>query len=268
GAVVEMTETVNPDDGTRISFEEVGEGPAIVLAHGSVLSRVIWRGLGYTRALRERHRVIAVDLRGHGRSGKPHGADAYAMDLLVGDILAVLDSLDLPAAHYFGYSLGARVGFSLIDSMPSRVMSFISAGGTASPPRGGVDEVFFPGYDATLAESGMAGFVDRWGERLGAPVDAQTRLALLANDPEAMRGLFGALESEPGITDARLAELQTPTLLLAGTNDPERLLASRRAAELMPQATFVELAGRDHANTLRPSAPVLDLVLPFLAPLA
>ena len=92
-----MSHAINPVDGTRIAFSvidsDAGAGsPSLLLAHGSALSSAIWRGFGYVRPLRERYRLILPDLRGHGRSDKPHVPDAYAMDLIVDDVLAVLDA--------------------------------------------------------------------------------------------------------------------------------------------------------------------------------
>jgi pimeloyl-ACP methyl ester carboxylesterase len=262
-----VSETVNPVDGTRISFDVRGDGAALLLVHGSVLSRSIWRGFGYTAALQDHYRVIAVDLRGHGRSGKPHETGAYRMPLVLTDILAVLDEVAVPAAHLFGYSFGARAGFSLADTHPERIISLISAGGTYRAPGGSVAELFFPAYDAALEAGGMPGFLDGWAAHSGAPIDPQTSAALLANDPLALRAYFRQLELEPGITDARLAQIQTPALLLAGTGDHDRYLDSERAAILMPHASFRALPGRSHGNTLRPAAEVLDTVIPFLATL-
>jgi pimeloyl-ACP methyl ester carboxylesterase len=260
-----MSETANPIDGTQISFDESGEGPPLVLVHGSGLSRSIWRGFGYIAALREHYRVIAVDLRGHGRSGKPHTPEAYAMPLVVADILAVLDALDAPAAHYFGYSFGARAGFSLAVAHPDRMLSLVSAGGTYRAPGGSVSELFFPDYDPALGRGGMPGFLEGWAARSGRPIDPQTSAAFLANDAEALRAYFRQVEVEPGIPDARLATLATPTLLLAGTADRERYIDSERAASLMPNASFRALPGRDHGNTLRPADAVLKEVVPFFA---
>ena len=104
-----MGDAFNAVDGVRISFQEQGAGPTIVLVHGSGLSRAIWRGLGYTKALQERFHVVTLDLRGHGRSDKPQHEDAYSMDLLVGDVAAVLDAAGAQAAHYVGYSAGSRI---------------------------------------------------------------------------------------------------------------------------------------------------------------
>jgi pimeloyl-ACP methyl ester carboxylesterase len=260
-----MNHTINPLDGTRISFDERGDGPALVLVHGSGLSRSIWRGFGYTAPLRERYRVIAVDLRGHGRSGKPLTPEAYRMPLVVADILAVLDAVGVASAHYFGYSFGARVGFSLADTHPERMLSLISAGGTYRAPGGSVSELFFPDYDAALARDGMPGFLEGWAARSGRPIDPQTSAAFLTNDAGALRAYFRQVEFEPGIPDARLAALGTPTLLLAGTADRDRYLDSERAASLMPNATFRALPGRDHGGTLRPADDVLEAVVPFLA---
>lgn len=238
-----MSEIVNPIDGTRISFDMRGEGAPLLLVHGSALSRSIWRGFGYVAALQDRYRVIAIDLRGHGRSGKPHDPESYRMPLVIADILAVLDEVEAPAAHVFGYSYGARAGFSLADSHPERMLSLISAGGTYRAPGGSVSELFFTGYDAALGAGGMAGFLDGWAAHSGAPIDPQTTAALLANDPLALRAYFRQVELEPGIADARLAQLETPTLLLAGTRDHGRYLDSERAAVLMPHASFRALPG-------------------------
>jgi pimeloyl-ACP methyl ester carboxylesterase len=253
-----MSLAPNPADGVKIAFEDTGgAGDPVVLLHGSGLSRGSWRGLGYIRSLKQANRVVAIDLRGHGRSDKPHESSAYAMPLIVGDVLAVLDELGIPAAHLIGYSLGARTGFSLIDLHPERALSLVSLGGTFRSLAGSVADVFFPGFDDALRLGGMPEFIRLWGEARGRPVDAPTAAAFLANDPEALAAYFEQAGSESGIAEPRLAELATPTLLMAGTADVSRFADSRLAASLMPDARFVALEGRGHADTLAPTAPVL-----------
>jgi pimeloyl-ACP methyl ester carboxylesterase len=263
-----VSETTNPIDGTLISYDVRGDGPPLVLVHGSGLSRSIWRGFGYTAALRDEYRVIALDLRGHGRSGKPHDSDSYRMQLVVADILAVLDAAGAAAAHYVGYSFGARAGFSLAAAHPERMLSFVSAGGTYRAPGGSVAEVFFPGYDEVLGRDGMPGFLAGWSAHSGRPIDPQTSAAFLANDADALRAYFRQVEREPGIPEDRLSSIGTPTLLLAGSLDRPRYVDSERAAAVMPSARFVPLPGRDHGNTLRPAAEVLAAVSPFLGSVA
>lgn len=261
-----MTDTVNPADGIRLSFDDGGgASEPVLLLHGATLSRVVWRGLGYTAALRDEFRVLTMDLRGHGRSERPHRPEDYRIELLIGDVLAVLDAAGVESAHLVGYSLGARVGFGVADAAAARVRSLVSLGGTPFAPKGGVAEVFFDDVEGTLASGGMDAFIRRWGEQRGEPIDPQTALALRANDPLALRALFAVVESGHGIPDERLAGMSTPVLLVAGSLDRARAVDSARAALLMPDARYVELPGRDHASTLRPSEPVIELILQFLA---
>lgn len=259
-----VSSTHNPADGVELSYDVVGDGDPILLIHGSALSRAIWRGFGYTKALRDNYRVVTMDLRGHGRSGKPHAQDAYAMDVLAADALAVLDAAGAPQAHFGGYSVGSRIGYALAVAAPERLLSLTTLAGTFRIQPGSVGKLFFPGYDAALGEGGMPAFVAGWEQQMGHAVDAQTKAAFLANDATALQAYFRQTEAEPAIDEAAVAAIGLPALLLAGTADRERLADSRRAAELMPHARVVELPGRNHGTTLFPAQPILDEWLPFL----
>ena len=154
------------------------------MVHGTTLSQVIWRGFGYSRELADEFTVITPDLRGHGRSDKPHERGAYGMESMVSDVLAVLDATGTDRAHFLGYSLGGRLRFSLAATHPERMLSFISAAGAPRASHGS-DLVFFPGCIDALESDGMAGFLLAW-ERAGATVDANTRAAMTGNDPRAL----------------------------------------------------------------------------------
>ncbi|TIH41001.1 alpha/beta fold hydrolase [Subtercola vilae] len=260
-----MSEAFNPVDNTRIAFTEVGDGVPLVLVHGSALSRAIWRGFGYVKALRDEYRLILVDLRGHGLSDKPHRQADYRMQLVLDDLLAVFDTAGVDRAHFMGYSFGARAGFSLAASHPERLLSFVSAGGTYRTPAGSVAALFFDDYDAALGSGGMRAFVDGWEKSAGITLDPATTAAFLANDGEAIRAYFRQVEAEPGLDDERIRAISTPTLLLAGTDDRQRYLDSEHAAAIMPNARFVALPGRGHGDTLRPSTGVIEPVREFLA---
>jgi pimeloyl-ACP methyl ester carboxylesterase len=257
-----MSTAINPTDGTLLSYESSGEGPAVVLLHGSALSRSIWRGLGYLKAL-DGFRTLRLDLRGHGRSGKPHDPEAYAMPLVVEDVLAVLDAEGIERAHIVGYSFGSRVAFALAAEKPERVASLVTLGGTYQSQQGQVEKVFFPGYLEAIRSGGMSAFADGFAAA-GNSLDPVTRAAFLANDPEALAAYFEATEAGEGIPEQVLTRMTVPALLLAGTLDLPRHEQSHRAAALMPHGRFVELPGRTHASTLFPSGPVLDELVPFL----
>jgi hypothetical protein len=70
--------------GVRISYEAVGEGRPLVLLHGWCCDRSWWTEPGYIDDLRSDHRLVNVDIRGHGASDKPHEAAAYSSDAVIG----------------------------------------------------------------------------------------------------------------------------------------------------------------------------------------
>ncbi|MDO4098554.1 alpha/beta fold hydrolase [Clavibacter michiganensis] len=262
-----MDTATNPLDGTRIAYRTFGARPAdarsadgdprdparapVVLVHGTALSQAIWRGFGWVRALSPTRPVITLDLRGHGRSDTPHEPAAYAMDLMVADVVAVLDAIGASVVHHVGYSLGARVGFSLAAAHPDRLVSTSSLGGS---PRSGVgvfDRVFFPGCIDALEAGGMPGFLEAWERHSGHPVDSATRGAFLADDARALAAYMRESERDAGVPDAVVAGSPVPLLLVAGTRDPERLRAAHHVKALRPDAPLVELAGATHADTPR-----------------
>lgn len=106
------------NQGVRIHYRVEGAGPPLLLQHGFAGSLEAWREFGYVAALRHDYQCILLDARGHGSSDKPHNPSAYDLPSRVGDIVAVLDALRLPKAHFFGYSMGGWIGFGLAWSSP------------------------------------------------------------------------------------------------------------------------------------------------------
>jgi pimeloyl-ACP methyl ester carboxylesterase len=235
----------NPKDGVRIAYRTFGSGPAVVLVHGTALSQAIWRGFGYVQALSTDHTVITLDLRGHGRSDKPHDPPSYRID-----VLAVLDRLQIEQAHYLGYSLGARVGFALGDTHPERISSLISVAGAPGNQPGAFDRVFFDGCILALEDGGMAGFLDAWQDSSG-PLDKPTVGAFAANDAEALAAYMRESENDTGVPTDRLAGFVPPVLLLVGSEDGERLTAARQVQAVLPTAKLQVIDGATHGDVLR-----------------
>lgn len=257
-----MDVVANRIDGARIAYRNFapsgsidpsanGIGAPIVMVHGSALSQVIWRGFGYVRALGADHQIITLDLRGHGRSDKPHEASAYAMELFVADVLAVLDELGVDRAHYLGYSLGGRVGFSLAAAHPHRIVSLISAAGAPRSKPGAFDRVFFPGCIDVLETGSIAAFMDAWEEHTGRPLDTSTRAAIGANDALALAAYMREADRDAGVPDDVLAAMTVQTLMLVGSCDAERVPAAQHAVATMRSAKIRMLAGANHGETLR-----------------
>src|SRR3954447_11053440 len=89
----------------RIQYEVEGAGEPLVLVHGFTDSLATWYELGYVDVLAPNYKVILVDMLGHGGSDKPHDPDVYGSTAMARHVVAVLDELHVPSAHFFGYSM-------------------------------------------------------------------------------------------------------------------------------------------------------------------
>ncbi|WP_072804688.1 alpha/beta fold hydrolase [Rhodococcoides yunnanense] len=259
-----MDFATNPNDGIRIAYQVVGSGPPLLLVHGSLLTHTIWRTFGYVKALRPSRALILVDMRGHGRSDKPHEIDAYRMDTVTDDLVAVLDAAGIARTDYWGYSYGGRAGLSLTAKAPERISSLIVGGGSHGPQAGAFDRLFFPGCADVLETRGMDGFIDEWNKHRLFPVDAATRAVFSANDASAMAAYFRASDVEPGLSDEALRQFTVPSLFYVGSQDHTRLDDAHAAADLVPGAELHLIDGFDHSTTPAASTEVLSVVHPFL----
>jgi pimeloyl-ACP methyl ester carboxylesterase len=95
------------------------------MVHGFSDSLETWYDLGYVDVLQQERRLILVDARAHGRIDKAHHIAAYAEDLQVKDIVAVLRDLNIFRNDYFGYSVGERIGFAMAQYEPDQIRGMI-----------------------------------------------------------------------------------------------------------------------------------------------
>jgi pimeloyl-ACP methyl ester carboxylesterase len=112
-------------NGRRIAFREYGTGPrAIVLTHGLLMDGRMYTLLAPVLAAHG-HRVITVDMYGHGDSAQPHDMTAYSMTQYGLDVIALLDHLHIPQAVVGGTSLGANVALEAAVLAPDRVRALV-----------------------------------------------------------------------------------------------------------------------------------------------
>jgi pimeloyl-ACP methyl ester carboxylesterase len=253
------------NQGVRIHYEVEGQGPPIVLHHGFAGNLEDWRTFGYVLGLEKQYQLILVDARGHGQSDKPHDPAAYRQDLAATDVVGVLDHLGIGQAHFWGYSMGAGIGFEIARyGMMERFSSLILGGTGAYPASSEAARQFFAELNRCL-EEGV--------EPLVALLDAYEPLPLaykagwLANDVEALKARFrGPIppDSPTLAVGDLLRSIAVPGLLYAGDVDPI-YESARGSAEQMPRATFVSLPGLDHPQGFFRSDLVLPHVKRFLA---
>ena len=112
-----------------IAFTVGGEGPAVLLIHGFPDDRTLWN-VQANRLVADGHKVITVDQRGFGESGKPADWKAYRVHKAAADMVAVLDHLDVTSTDVVGHDWGAATASFLSMFHPSRVdrLVLLSAG--------------------------------------------------------------------------------------------------------------------------------------------
>ncbi|MEO9787874.1 MAG: alpha/beta fold hydrolase, partial [Aurantimonas coralicida] len=119
-------------DGLQLAFTDTGERdrPAVLLVHGFASSmRVNWIDTGWVKTLNEAgYRVVAFDHRGHGQSAKPQDEAAYTPQKMAGDVVKLLDHLEIGETVIFGYSMGARVSAFTALAAPERISRIVFGG--------------------------------------------------------------------------------------------------------------------------------------------
>ncbi len=227
-----------PHDGLQLAYFDEGEpsGEPILLIHGFASKAVVnWVSPGWLKTLGDAgYRVIAIDNRGHGASDKPHDPAAYRMPVMAGDAVALLDHLGIDTAHFFGYSMGARIcAFSALAA-PERVRSII-LGGLGIGMVNGVGD-WDPIADALLAPS-LDDVTHERGRMFRAFAE-QTK-----SDRIALAACIRTSRDLVSADDA--AKIDMPVLIGVGTKD-DIAGSPHELAALMPNATAVDIPGRDH----------------------
>lgn len=254
-------------DGIPLAYDDVGEGPVVVLLHAGVADRRMWQH--QVTALRERYRILNVDLPGYGDSGLP--PDGYAKHEAVAGLLT---ALDVGQAALVGCSLGGAVALDVALAYPDRVRALALFAPAVSGHRWSEDfhelaESRFDGIDEEDLEAVARAEVDMWAvgpDREPDDLDpAFLRFAFEMN-LRAVRGeaTLDAVSSVALTPPAvgRLGEIEVPTLVMVGAADVAEMhrLADQITATV-PRAQRVPDVP-DAAHLLPLERP--DLVNPIL----
>jgi pimeloyl-ACP methyl ester carboxylesterase len=220
----------------EIAYLDEGDGEPIVLIHGFASNKEVnWVAPGWVASLtRAGRRVIALDNRGHGASGKPTDPAAYQSATMAGDVAALLDHLHIARADIMGYSMGARITAFLAVEKPQRVRAAVLGGLGIRL----VEGVGLPESIATALEArSLADVADRTGRVFRAFAE-QTKSDLPAL-AACIRG------SRQVLSRAEVAAITPPVLVAVGSKDDVAGSAQELAA-LIPGARALDIPGRDH----------------------
>lgn len=247
-------------DGVRIAYDDLAPDgtpdadlPPVVLIHGFASSRTNnWRDRDwYDTLLGANRRVIALDCRGHGESGKPHEPAAYETATMAADVVALLDHLEIERADLLGYSMGGRIGLEALYTHPERFNAAVLAGiGSATLSESDAGDVI---ADALEADD-SADVSDPLGKRFR--VFAETS----DNDLAALAAC--ARTRTPPADWEQVAEIEHPVLIVAGEHD-DLVGDSEELAAGFPHGESVVVPDADHLTTV-PDEQFSEAVLGFL----
>ena len=249
-------------DGARIAYSDEGEGRPLLLLHGLMADAGFFEA---QRELADSFRVVAVDLRGHGRS--PAGPVPPTIGLLAQDVAGLADALGLEGAVGVGWSLGAAVLWRVLTGPASR--RFAGAVVVDMTPRVLNDEDWDLGLSRETCEARSQAIRDDFpafaaaaGQAIFAAPGAEAdraASAFAANDPAAIAALWESLVGE----DFRplLPSIRQPTLVVHGAHS--HLYGADTAGHLveaLPQARAIAFDRSGHAPHLE-QADLFNAVL-------
>ncbi len=239
--------------GVRIRYVDRGAGTPVVLLHGNGGSLQSWIDSGIAAALERDYRVLALDARGHGQSGKPRDAAAYGRQMGL-DVVRLLDHLGIQRAHMVGYSMGASILGTLVTSHPDRFLTF-TMGGSAGRFK------FTPAeaerLDREAAEKERECVSRSQMARLAPigqppPTEAliQERSKACLADPNQDRFALAALHrgfKDLAITAEQVRAIQVPTVGIVGSLDGY-LADFKDMQALRPAMRLVVIDGASHGG--------------------
>jgi pimeloyl-ACP methyl ester carboxylesterase len=219
-------------DGVNIHYEIIGDGPAVVLLHGfgasmsgSPMPETILTGVAG-------HRLIGMDIRGFGLSGRPDGPESYGVET-ARDVIRLLDHLGIEQADLFGFSMGGIIALKTAALYPDRIRSLVLGGqGWAS-----LDE---------LQQMGTASA--ELASKDSAALSPQERATLERLGRQAFGG-FATAYPALFVTPEELTHIACPVIAILGSND-ERVARAEALREQLPRTQVVIIPGHGHADVV------------------
>ncbi|MXV99572.1 MAG: 2-succinyl-6-hydroxy-2,4-cyclohexadiene-1-carboxylate synthase [Acidimicrobiaceae bacterium] len=264
--------------GVEMAVTEGGPaaGVPVVVLHGFTGSAQAMAPLTEPLASRLVARIICPDLVGHGRSEVPDDLDLYRVEAMAGQVAALAGALDCETFHLVGYSMGGRVALRLGCTASPRLRSLTLIGASAgiAEPEQRRERAQ---TDAARAERILAdfeAFVDEWmadplfaGQAtLGEAYLQAARAQRLASNPQGLaRSLLAGGSGAMAPLHERLADCDTPTLLVVGAHDSKFCAIAEQLAAALPRAGVTRIDGAGHAAHVEQPDAAAAVVAAFIA---
>lgn len=238
-------------NGLRMYFEVHGKGKPLLLLHGAFGTAKFWGP--FLPALTKGHKVIVVEMQGHGRTGDVDRPLTYGQ--MAEDTAAFLRKINVKKADVFGYSMGGGIAYRLAAKHPELVDKLAVLGaGTAA-----LKDAFEPASYEQFKS------IDPKTFNYPQIKDPYTKVA---PDPSKWPVLVAKIlksdELEPGMTPEEVKAIQAPTLIMLGDRDGTRLSHIVEVYQTIPHAQLALFPNGDHFVMLTQKERFLNTLLGFL----
>lgn len=245
-------------------FDSGDAGPVVLFAHGVGSSGGSWQHL-FSRL--PGWRLVAGDMRGHGRSGTP--PPPYTLTDLADDQIKLIDAVGVDKVHFVGFSIGALIGQAVALARPDRIASLTLLSGIAG--RTVTQRTNAEARLLTIRSSAPAdvarGSVDRWFsaafQASSAALAAEEVQRVSRVDPTGYAGCYEVLATYDLVD--RLAEIDVPTLIATGEFDGGSTPAmSRRMKSLIPDSRLKIVPSANHYIQVEAADHTAELLRAFV----
>ncbi|TIX23262.1 alpha/beta hydrolase [Mesorhizobium sp.] len=235
-----------PVNGIQMYYAVFGAGDPVLLIHGGLGHADIWASQVAT--LSKTHKVIVADSRGHGRSTRTE--QPYGYDLMASDYLALLDYLKIDKTALVGWSDGGIIGIDIALHHPERLTRLFAQ--AANVTTDGLD----PGV---MTNKTFAAYIDRSGRDY-------KKMSKTPDQYDAFVAQMSHMwESEPAWAKEQLAEITTPTAIVAGDHDEAiKREHTEYIAAAIPGAKLIILPNASHFAMLQAPDEYSQAALDFI----
>lgn len=242
---------------TRIAWDDIGDGPAVVFLHAFPLNRRMWAP--QTSALADQWRCLTIDVRGFGDS---QPAPPFTVNRYADDVVAMLDAAGVDRAAVVGLSMGGYIAFALWRRAPARVRALVladtRAGADAPDTRGRRHELIALARSegvTAVVERQLVGLLGKSTRERRPEIEQSVREIATTASVDGIVGALEALLARPDSTPT-LATISVPTLVVTGEEDVLAPPTEARAMQAAITSSRLEVLARaGHlSNIERPGA--------------
>lgn len=251
---------------TRVELDGPAGAPVVMLSHSLMLDVDMWQP--QMAALASRYRVLRYDTRGHGGTQAP--ASSFGLRELADDVDAILAQLGIASVHFVGLSMGGMIGQQLAVLYPQRVRSLVlantlSAYGPEAMPmwQGRIDAAGGPqGLEPLVEPTVTRWFTEPFRAADAGVLDWVRALIRRTSVPGYVECCKALMKLD---LTASLRSVHTPTLVVAGRQDPSTPVAGSEAiAQALPNSRLAVIEDAAHISNIEQPRVFEGLLMDFL----